>query len=386
MSGDTVVVGAPDDDVGANVNQGSAYVFVKPGTGWAGATEVAKLTASDGAGADFFGFSVAVSGDTVVVGAWFDDVGANANQGSAYVFVKPGGGWASGTQTAKLTASDGAADDRLGLSVALSGDTLVAGGDGDDVGANADQGSAYVFVKPGGGWANGTQTAKLTASDGAAGDALGLSLAVSGDTVVGGAYADDAGANTDQGSAYVFVKPGGGWANGTQTAKLTASDGAAGDFFGWSVAVSGDTVVATASGDDVGANADQGSAYVFVKPGGGWASATQTAKLTASDGAAGDLFGYSATISGDTVVAGAYADDVGANADQGSAYVFVKAAGGWASATQSAKLTALDGAADDQFGLSVALSGGTLVVGAPGDNAAQGSAYVFTVPTGTGRR
>ena len=150
--------------------------------------------------------------------------------------------------------------------------------------------------------------------------------------------------------------------------------------------MSGDTVVVGRSGDDVGANADQGSAYVFVKPGGGWVSATQTAKLTASDGAAGDLLGYSATISGDTVVAGAYADDAGANANQGSAYVFVKAAGGWASATQSAKLTALDGAADDQFGLSVALSGGTLVVGAPADNAAQGSAYVLTVQTGTGRR
>ena len=170
---------------------------------------------------------------------------------------------------------------------------------------------------------------------------------------------------------------------------MTASDGEAGDLFGWSVAVSGDTVVAAASGDDVGANADQGSAYVFVKPGGGWTSATQTAKLTASDGAPGDLFGYSATISGDTVVAGAYGDDAGASADQGSAYVFVKAAGGWASSTQSAKLTGLDGAADDQFGLSVALSAGTLVVGAYGDDVGasinQGSAYVLTVQTGTGR-
>ena len=187
MSGDTVVVGAQLDDVGANADQGSAYVFVKPGGGWASATQTAKLTASDGAAGDRFGESVDVSGDTVVVGARWDDVGANADQGSAYVFVKPGGGWASGTQSAKLTASDGAVSDELGFSVDVSGDTIVAGAGFDDVGANADQGSAYVFVKPGGGWANGTQTAKLTASDGAAGDDFGRSVAVSGDTVVVGA-------------------------------------------------------------------------------------------------------------------------------------------------------------------------------------------------------
>ena len=183
----------------------------------------------------------------MIAGAYNDDVGANMDQGSAYVFVKPGGGWASGTQTATLTASDGAADDRFGLSVAVSGDTVVIGEPLDDFGANVDQGSAYVFVKPGGGWVSGTQLAKLTASDGTAVDRFGFSVAVSGDTVVAGAYLDDVGANMDQGSAYVFVKPGGGWASGTQSAKLTASDGAGNNWFGWSVAVSGDTVVAGAT-------------------------------------------------------------------------------------------------------------------------------------------
>ncbi len=125
-------------------------------------------------------------------------------------------------------------------------------------------------------------------------------------------------AYADQGSAYVFVKPGGGWASATETAKLTASDGAASDLFGQSVAISGDTVVVGADGDDVGANADQGSAYVFVKPGGGWVSATETAKLTASDGAANDLFGTSVAVSGDTVVVGS----PGASGDRGAAYVF----------------------------------------------------------------
>jgi MYXO-CTERM domain-containing protein len=287
--------------------------------------EQAKLTASDGAAGDGFGVSVAVSGDTVVVGAVLDDINANADQGSAYVFVKPVGGWATtSTFNAKLTASDGAAGDLFGISVGVSGDTVVVGAFLHDIGANLNQGSAYVFVKPGGGWAGAlTETAKLTASDGAGGDRFGGSVAVSGDTVVVGALLDDIGANTNQGSAYVFVKPGGGWAGAlTETAKLTASDGAAGDRFGGSVAVSGDTVVVGALLDDIGANSDQGSAYVFVKPGGGWTTtSTFNAKLTASDGAASDNFGFSVAVSGDTVVVGAFADDIGANADQGSAYV-----------------------------------------------------------------
>src|SRR5206468_890273 len=120
--------------------------------GWASATETARLTASDGAAVDQLGTSVAVAGDTVVAGARFDEVGSNSDQGSAYVFVRPAGGWASATETAKLTAADGAAGDELGFSVAVAGDTVVAGAEGDDVGSNSNQGAAYVFVKPAGGW------------------------------------------------------------------------------------------------------------------------------------------------------------------------------------------------------------------------------------------
>src|SRR5206468_3053516 len=162
----------------------------------------------------------------------------------------------------------------------------------DDVGANADQGSAYVFVRNVTTW---TQQAQLTASDGAVSDAFGWSVAISGDTAVVGAFVDDVGANVDQGSAYVFVRSGTTW---TQQAQLTASDGAVSDAFGWSVAISGDTAVVAAFVDDVGANVDQGSAYVFVRSGTTW---TQQAQLTALDGAANDDFGYSAAISGDTV-------------------------------------------------------------------------------------
>ena len=353
------------------IGDGSLFVYVDD----AGATypltidpwvQTAKLTASDGMGArDSFGGSVAVDGDTVVVGAKRGDIGGNTNQGSAYVFVKPGGGWANMTETAKLTASDGVAGDEFGHSVAIDDDTVVVGAVDDD----SLRGSAYVFVKPGGGSANLTETAKLTASDGAANDYFGSSVAIDDDALVVGALADE----SYQGSAYIFVTPGGGWAATTETAKLTASDGAAWDTFGSSVAMSGGTVIVGAYGDD----SCQGSAYVFVKPGGGWASGTETAKLTASDGAVDDRFGGSVAISGGTAIVGAGLDNVGANDRQGSAYIFVKPGAGWAAGTETAKLTASDGAVDDRFGGSAAISGGTVIVGAYGDESYEGSAYVY---------
>jgi hypothetical protein len=335
--------------------------------------QTAKLTASDGAAGDQLGGSVAESGDVVVVGA----PDANSGQGSAYVFVKPGAGWATtSAYTAKLTASDGAANDWFGYSVAVSGDVVVVGAPYDDISANTDQGAAYVFVKPEAGWATtSAYTAKLTASDGAANDWFAWSVAVSGDVVVVGAPENDITAYNNEGSAYVFVKPEAGWATtSAYTAKLTASDRAAGDSFGWSVAVSGDVVVVGA----IGANNLQGAAYVFVKPEASWATTSAfSAKLTASDGAANDRFGRSVAVSGDVVVVGAIYDDIGANTDQGSAYVFVKPGAGWATTSAyTAKLTASDGAASDGFGISVAVSG-DVVVGASGANNYQGSAYVY---------
>jgi hypothetical protein len=192
----------------------------------------AKLTASDGSEFDELGSSVALSGNTIAVGAPQATVGANFDQGAVYVFSEGGSGWADATQTAKLTASDGSADDRFGSSVAISGGTIVVGAPDATVGGNANQGAGYVFVKPASGWANATQTGKLTASDGAAGDGFGSSVAISGNTVVAGAPGATVNSNFLQGAAYVFVTPGSGWANATQTAKLTASDGAAEDNFG----------------------------------------------------------------------------------------------------------------------------------------------------------
>src|SRR6266498_4028747 len=298
ISGEIAVVGAPVDDTAAGPNAGSAYVFVRSGTGW---SQQAKLTASDAAAGDIFGFSVAVTGDTVVVGA----SGDNMLAGSAYVFVRSGTGW---SQQAKLTASDAASGDRFGDAVGISGNTVVVGASD----AASDAGSAYVFVRSGTSW---SQQAMLTASDAAVFDLFGRALAVSGDTAVVGAISDDTDAGPDAGSAYVFVRSGTGW---SQQAKLTASDAASGDRFGDAVGISGDTAVVGAQFGDTIA----GSAYVFVRSGTSW---SQQAKLTASDAAAFDFFGAAVAISGDTVVVGALADDTDAGSNAGSAYVFVSA-------------------------------------------------------------
>jgi len=381
ISGGVVVVGAPDAAPGGTDAAGAAYVFVKPVGGWGNMTQKAKLTASDMAEDDNFGFSVAVSGGVVVVGAPSNSPGGTNDAGAAYVFVKPVGGWGDMIQTAKLTASDKAVDDYFGDSVAVSGSVVVVGAPFASPGGTSSAGAAYVFVKPVGGWGDMTQTARLTASDKDVCDFFGSSVAISGSVVVVGAPLNSPGGTTSTGATYIFVKPVGGWGNMTQKAKLTASDKAAGDYFGGSVAISGDVVVVGAPYADPGGTGTAGAAYVFVKPGSGWGNMTQKAKLTASDKAAGDWFGHSVAISGDVVVVGAPYADPGGTGTAGAAYVFVKPGGGWANMTQTAKLTASDKAAGDWFGISVAISGDVVVVGAeyadPGGTIDAGAAYMF---------
>lgn len=390
ISGDTIVVGAPAKQVGATFGQGAVYVFRQAAGGWTSGTEVAKLTSSDGAGTSGFGTSVAISGDTIVVGCSCPR--GNPMQplpgGAVYVFTKPLGGWVSGTETAKLTASDGAAGDAFARSVAISGDTIVAGASSDDV-SFIDQGSAYLFTKPPDGWVSGTEKGKLTASDGANSDFFGASVAVSDRTVVVGARLDDLASGFmvpgDHGSAYVFTEPAGGWATASETAKLTASDAVASGQFGLAVAVSGDTIAVSAitqffTFPFIG----PGATYVFIEPETGWASGTETAKLTASDAVGGDALGWSVAVSGETIVAGAPFDD-GSVADQGSAYVFTEPVTGWVNATQDTKLNTSDPVARG-FGRSVAVSGETIVAGAAntgGPGQRDGAAYVFSADTDT---
>ena len=368
VDGDVLVVGAPSDDS----RQGAAYVFVRRSGAW---SQAAKLTAANRRTGDQFGVSVAIDGNTIVVGSYGDDAGGTGS-GVAHVFVKPATGWATATSSIKLTATDAVAADLFGHSVAIDGGTIVVGSYGDDDGGT-DAGAAYVFAKPATGWATATSSIKLTASDAGAGDNLGRSVAIDGDTIVAGAYGDDDG-GTDAGAAYVFAKPATGWATSTQTAKLTASSPAAGDLLGWSVAIDGGTVVVGAYGDDDG-GAIAGAAYVFAKPATGWATATSSAKLTASDATANDWFGWSIAIDGDTVAVGSLWDDDVAIAS-GSVYTFAKPAAGWAAGTETAKLTVSSPAAGDLFGYSVAIDGSTVAVGAVFDDGAgqdSGSAYVY---------
>ncbi len=365
VSGTTVVVGAYlSDDAGDQ--SGSAYVFDCSSFP---CVQVSKLTASDAAAGDRFGWSVAVSGTTAVVGAYQND-GPN-NSGSAYYFDLSICG-AACTQDGKLTASDKTFRDWFGFSVAVSGTTAVVGAVQDDDGG-VDAGSAYYYELSTCGAAC-TQDGKLTAADPAAGDNFGRRVAVSGTTAVVGAYRDDD-AGSNSGSAYYFDLSACGTAC-TQDGKQTAADAAAGDQFGRSVAVSGTTAVVGAERNN-DAGDDSGSAYYFDLSGCG-AACTEDGKLTAADAAEDDNFGISVAVSGTTAVVGAFRDDDVADGS-GSAYYFDLSACGTA-CTEDGKLTAADAAATDTFGISVAVSGTTAVVGADGNDDAgesSGSAYVF---------
>ncbi len=392
ISGNTIVVGTPNYvDPATNVEQGGAYVFTKPASGWAHVTQTARLTAAEGQSEELFGACVSISGDTIVVGAPFRAVGRHAGQGVAYVFVKPAAGWRNATPAAELTAAKGATDQFFAESVAVSGATIVAGVPGDTVGGSALQGAADVFTRPASGWSGSlTERAVLRAADGRPGDALGGSVAISGDTIVAGADRHMVAGAANAGAAYVFVKPVRGWASATQTAELTAPAGAAGDHLGEAVAVSGGTVVAGAPGRAVGGNAAQGAVYLFARPASGWGGPlSETAELTPADGAKGDALGRPLAISGDVIVAGSRFTEVAKSIDQGAAYVFSRPAEGWASATQTAELTAADGATGDSLGRSVAVSEGTIVVAAPdhrvGRKLAQGAVYVFVAGGATRR-
>ena len=295
----TVIVGAfSGGDEGSGT--GATYVFTKQANG--SYLQTQKLLASDGTFGDAFGNSVAVSGDgsTIVVSANCDD-DKGVDSGSVYIFTKQTDG--SYLETQKLLASDGEGGDGFGYRVAVSADgmTVVTSAFKDSV-KNADAGIAYVFIKQ----ANGSyiETQKLMTSDKVTDYQLSYSVAISGDglTIVVGVHLDDD-KGSNSGSVYIFTKQ----SNGSylQTQKLLASDGAAGDVFGISVAVSenGSTVVIGAYGDD-DKDTDSGSAYIFTKQSDG--SYLQTQKLVASDGAASEHFGGSVAVSNISVVIGAY--------------------------------------------------------------------------------
>lgn len=321
-------------------------------------TEEAKLTASDAATYYSFGSRVSIDGDTAVIGAFLFGLNAPTDF-SAYVFTRNGGVWSEQTKLSPLGNSAW-----FGVSGAVSGDTIVVGG-------LSTAGEVLVFTRNGGAW---TEQARLIASDADPFDDFGVSVALDGDTAVIGAHGnDDAGQNS--GSAYVFTRSGGVW---SEQAKLTASDAAAGDLFGNAVSIRNDTVVVGSPQLRILGVSGNGAAYVFTPSGGVW---TEQAKLVASDGEVLDFFGTAVAVSGDTAVIGSYGDD-DAGDQSGAAYVFTRFGNVW---TEQAKLTASDAATDGDFGSSVAIEDGTVLIGAPGDDDAgaySGSVYVFGLSAG----
>lgn len=355
IDGEWAVVGARFDGTAAS-QAGAAYVLRRSADGW---TQVAQLLASDASATDEFGYSVAIRGDRILVGARRDDPRA-LNSGSAYVFRREINGW---VQEAKLVPSDGQSGDEFGASVAIGDGWLVVGAPlDDDTGSNS--GSVYFFRYDGSAW---VQAAKF--SPGVAADDVGRSMAMRGNRAVVGAPGDDQG-GSGAGAAYVFRRDGATW---TQEAKLVASDNPFGDQLGIAVAIDEGVILAGANRDDVNGRSNTGAAVVFRLTGGSW---VQEARLIASDGMLSDFLGSAVALEGDTALVAAPFDDDNA-VNSGTVYVFRRENGVW---SERERLRAHDPAAEDRLGSSVALSNGLALLGAPLDDDAgtsSGSLYAF---------
>ncbi len=365
-----------------------------------GQCEEQKLHAGDAAADDHFGFSLGISGNSLVVGALNHDH-AGPNAGAAYVSQLDDNGTPDDRcddtwiELCELIADDTAAHDYFGMKVAICGDYIVVGTDRNDHGGLTDAGAAYIFYRHAGGPNQWGQVAKLTASDAATNDNFGEGLAINGDYVVVGASHDDHAGGSNAGSAYVYWRDD----NGTpedrsddhwiELDKLTASDAASNDFFG-SVSISGDYIAVGAHRHDHGGH-DAGAAYIFHRQDNGtpedpsddtW---IEEAEFIAGNAGGGDLFGYAICIDGDYVIAGSMQNDTAGPSNAGSAYVFAKPPDGWASVSspiaETHPLTAYDAGQDDYFGGTVAICGDYVLVGAGRDSHAggseAGSAYLF---------
>ncbi len=374
-----------------------------------------KLTASGGAGAIGFGYAVAISGDTAIVGSVSEAV-----TGAAYVFNRDQGGAGTWGEVKRLLASDGAAGDGFGRAVAISGDTAVVGAYGDDD-QGSDSGAAYVFARNQGGPDNWGEAKRLTGAVLGTLYKFGWAVAISGDTVVVGAY----GEQTNSGFAYIFERHQDGPDNWGLVRKITGADTDGNDGFGGFVAIDGDTIVSGAPGADFG-GVNLGAAYVFERDQDGAGMWGQVKRLTASaystwdaryggcvaisgdtiavgssgsqtayiydrdQGGGGnwgevkllsfavapEFFGWSVAVNGDVVMVGAYGD-VHAGSHSGSAYVYERDHGGVGAWGEVEKLTASDAAIWGHFGLSLGVAGDIALIGGPSSDGGPGDAYVY---------
>lgn len=401
ISGDTVIVGAREEDgrVGElPTAAGAAYIFNRSQYGFNSWYQVSKLTAADAQGADLFGEAVAISGDTVVVGAIWEDGGPGdpiPTSGAAYIFERNQGGTNNWGQVLKIAASDAQSIDDFGSSVAISGDTVIVGApleDGGEGDPMVETGAAYIFDRNQGGLNNWGQVVKLSAGDAQELDYFGYAVAISGDTVVVGAREESGGTGDplpNAGAAYIFERNAGGANNWGQVTKLTAEDTQAGDLFGTSVDIDGDTIFVGALAESGGPGDpifSAGATYIFERNEGGTNNWSQVVKLTASDAQPFDDFGISVAINGDTVIAGAFRAVGGSGnpvSDAGAAYIFERDKGGTNNWGQVTKITASDAHIDDQFGFSVSTNGSFFIIGAPAKDGVgnsmnnAGAAYIY---------
>lgn len=326
----------------------------------------AKLIGPNGGAIEEFGYSVAIDGDTAVIGAPSGQINGRF-YGLVYVFTLSDGAWSF---TAQLTAGGFSENSRAGLSVAIDGDTIVVGAPGDynrlksapkGVITHSRSGSAYVFTKPSGGWVSTHEAAKLVAPDLGDYRGFGYSVAVNGDTVVVG--------SEEGGAAYVFTKPGGGWVDSFNAAKLTAPGEAR---LGNAVDIDGDTIAVGGGTSDANDPYSASVVHVFTKPAGGWANSSRAVDLTTPYTQRGNGFGLSVSFGGDTLVVGAPLED-GKEREEGAAYVFSKTSEGWTSTSSAVRLTSPDGGLSHQFGKSAAVEGDRILIGSR-----RGAAYVFT--------
>jgi len=349
VSGDTALVSSDD----------GTYVYVRSGGTW---TQQTILVPSDGNAGCPSSFSpLALESDTVVVGCSGKAINGFGNQGAAYVFVRNGTQW---SEQQRLLAGDGSANDRFGAAVALSGTTVIISSLTDAVGGNANQGSAYVFVRDGSTW---SEQAHLFASDGGSGHALGRSVAIDGNTaVVGRSY--NSASSPDNPSVYVFVRTGTSW---QQQQRIDGCEPSASGScrFGYAVSINGDAIVVGNEFLNLGTNISQGGIYYFTRTNSIW---TQQQRITADDGSSNDLFGSAVSLSGSDLIVGAPAD-IGF---PGKAYVYTLANGSW---SLGQKIMA--GQNRNAFGAKLWLDGDSLIVGSQLDEGTGpfiGAAYIYT--------
>jgi FG-GAP repeat len=354
-SGDTIVVGAPGTEVGSNHAQGAVFVYVKPATGWANMTQTAVLTSSDGTSGDYFGISVAISGDTIVVGAYLH----NQGEGEAYVFVKPAGGWTDMTETAKLTTTDQLPYATFGASIATDGDTVVVGAPS-DIYIGPLPCRVYVYSKPAAGWADTTETAEFYANGANHGNGYGHSVAVGGNAIVVAEVQGFTGINSGN---YLYLRPAGGWKSSNVA---SATLGSSTSTCCLTVAMSPNAVIGIGNNDAV---------FVYLKPESGWTTATENAQLT---GAGSAFFSAPAIDSNSSTIAAASLNF----GFSGPLFLYSEPADGWTStSTANASFLPTDLGTNTNFGISVGLSSTGAVVGdsfaTVNGQGFTGKAYVF---------